>query len=141
MQPDTANFQLQPKRVIKSQVSKSYYVLAYVLKSNNLVGGLQVWSTPYVLKLDDNLNLIWSSKIQFNTVTNANSDAIIAYNNVFELNDPNIMLVGRFSFPFYGTVFHYCGFGFQLRVTQEPGLYIVQVQSGALRRTYRFIKA
>ncbi len=88
---------LQPKRIIRSRFSKSYYLLGYVINSTNLINGFTVNSSAYVLKLDDNLNLLWSSKIHFNTVTAANAGALIEYNDIIETNDRNIVLVGRYA--------------------------------------------
>jgi hypothetical protein len=88
---------LQPKVIIRSQFGKYYYLLAHVISSPNLINGRQVSSSAYVLKLDDNLNLVWSSKIHFATIDNTTSQALIEYNNLTETRDGNIVLVGRYA--------------------------------------------
>lgn len=96
-QPATENWQLQPKRIIKSIFSKSYYLLGYVFKSNNLIGTVQVTSTPIVMRLDDNLNPLWIARIHLSTLSSATSDALIEYNDIYELGNQNLALVGRFA--------------------------------------------
>lgn len=88
---------LQPKTIIRSVFSKSYYLLAHVIGSPNPINGLRVNSSAIVFKIDDNLNLIWSAKIHFNPVLVANSKALIEYNELMELDDKNIALVGRYA--------------------------------------------
>jgi hypothetical protein len=87
---------LQPKKIIRSFFTKSYYLLAHVENSPNLINGLAVSSSAYVLKLDDNLNLLWSSKIHFNPVTGANAQALIEYNDIMETSDRNVVITGRY---------------------------------------------
>jgi hypothetical protein len=88
---------LQPKKIIRSKFSKNYYLLAYVVNSTHLINNIAVTSSAFVLKLDDNLNLVWSSKIHFNPVTAANAGALIEYNDIIETNDKNIVIVGRYA--------------------------------------------
>lgn len=84
---------MHPKKIIRSEFSKSYYLLAHVYNSSNPINGVLVTSTPYVLKLDDNLNLIWSTKIQFSP---ADPVALIEYNDIVETKDKHVVLVGRY---------------------------------------------
>lgn len=88
---------LMPKKIIRSRFSKNYYLLAHVLNSPNLITGIAVASSAFVLKLDDNLNLVWSSKIHFNPVTTANAQALIEYNDIIETADKHVVIVGRFA--------------------------------------------
>lgn len=91
------NEYLEPKRIIKSIYGKFYYLLAHVVNSPNPINNVTVRSTAYVLKLDDNLNLIWSSKIHHSTINTSTAQAMIEYNDVFETSDQNIVLVGRYA--------------------------------------------
>jgi hypothetical protein len=88
---------LQPKKIIRSRFSKHYYLLAYVINSSHLINNIAVASSAFVLKLDDNLNLVWSSKIHFNPVTANNAGALIEYNDIIETANANVVIVGRFA--------------------------------------------
>jgi hypothetical protein len=88
---------LQPKKIIRSRFTKHYYLLAYVVNSSHLINNIAVTSSAFVLKLDDNLNLVWSSKIHFNPVTAANAGALIEYNDIIETANANVVIVGRFA--------------------------------------------
>ncbi len=88
---------LQPKKIIRSRFTKHYYLLAYVVNSSHLINNIAVTSSAFVIKLDDNLNLVWSSKIHFNPVTAANAGALIEYNDIIETANANIVIVGRFA--------------------------------------------
>jgi hypothetical protein len=88
---------LQPKKILRSRFSKHYYLLAYVVNSTRLINNIAVISSAFVLKIDDNLNLVWSSKIHFNPVTAANAQALIEYNDIIETNDRNVVIVGRYA--------------------------------------------
>lgn len=94
LQSGVPNAYMQPKKIIRSEYSKSYYLLAHVINSSNPIQGVTVFSTPYVLKLDDNLNLIWSTKIQFSP---ADPVALIEYNDIMETSDKQVLLVGRYQ--------------------------------------------
>ncbi|MBL7728685.1 MAG: T9SS type A sorting domain-containing protein [Dinghuibacter sp.] len=96
-QPAIENWQLQPKRIIKSIFSKSYYLLGYVFKSNNWIRNVPVTSTPVVIRLDDNLNPLWIARIHLTALSSATSDALIEYNDIYELGNQNLALVGRFA--------------------------------------------
>lgn len=90
---------LQPKTIIRSVFGKYYYLLAYVVNSSHPINGLIVNSSPIVFKLDDNLNLVWSAKIHFSPVSDANSGSLIEYNELMELDDKHLALVGRYAEP------------------------------------------
>jgi hypothetical protein len=88
---------LQPKKIIRSRFSKHYYLLAYVVNSSHLINNIAVTSSAFVLKLDDNLNLVWSSKIHFNPVNVNNATALIEYNDIIETANANVVIVGRYA--------------------------------------------
>jgi hypothetical protein len=88
---------LQPKKILRSRFTKHYYLLAHVVSSSTTISGFAVSSSAFVLKIDDNLNLVWSSKIHFATVTATNADDLIEYNDIAETKDSNIVIVGRYA--------------------------------------------
>lgn len=96
-QPGLPTEYLLPKKIIKAKLVKGYYLLAYVIKSPNLINGFPVHSTPLVIRLDDNLNPVWIYRIHFATLTTANSQALIEYNDIIEAGNSDIILAGRFS--------------------------------------------
>jgi hypothetical protein len=96
-QPNCVLRNLQPKKIIRSRFSKNYYLLAHVIGSSRLINNIPVSSSAFVLKLDDNLNIVWSSKIHFNAVTAANAVALLEYNDIIETRDTNLVIVGRFA--------------------------------------------
>jgi hypothetical protein len=96
-QPNAIFRNLQPKRIIRSRFTKHYYLLAYVVNSSRLINNIAVASSAFVLKLDDNLNLVWSSKIHLNPVTTNNAGALIEYNDIIETANGNVVIVGRFA--------------------------------------------
>lgn len=88
---------LQPKKIIRSRFTTHYYLLAHVINSSHLINGIAVASSAFVLKIDDNLNLVWSSKIHLNPVTTANSLALLEYNDIIETANGQLVIVGRFA--------------------------------------------
>lgn len=96
-QPNAFFRNLQPKRIIRSRFTKHYYLLAHVVNSSRLINNIAVASSAFVLKLDDNLNLVWSSKIHFNPVTVNNAGALIEYNDIIETANGNLVIVGRYA--------------------------------------------
>jgi hypothetical protein len=97
LQPNLSFRSLQPKAIIKSQFGKFYYLLAHVVGSSKRINNQAVNSSAFVLKLDDNLNLVWSSKIHFSTVDANNAQSLIEYNDILETSDRNVVLVGRYG--------------------------------------------
>jgi hypothetical protein len=88
---------LQPKKIIRSRFTKHYYLLAYVINSSHPINNIAVASSAFVLKLDDNLNLVWSSKIHFNPVTANNAGALIEYNDIIEARNGEVIIAGRYA--------------------------------------------
>lgn len=97
LQPGSPTEYLLPKKIIKAKLVKGYYLLGYVIKSSKLINGIPVYSTPVVIRLDDNLNLLWIYRIHFATLTTANSQALIEYNDIIEASNGDLVLAGRFS--------------------------------------------
>jgi Secretion system C-terminal sorting domain len=88
---------LQPKKIIRSRFTKHYYLLAHVINSSHPINNILVASSAFVLKLDDNLNLVWSSKIHLNPVTVNNAPALLEFNDIIETRDSNLVITGRFA--------------------------------------------
>ncbi len=88
---------LQPKKIIRSRFTKHYYLLAHVINSSRLINNIAVASSAFVLKLDDNLNLVWSAKIHLNPVTTNNAQALLEYNDIIETRDSSLVITGRFA--------------------------------------------
>ena len=97
LQPGAATEYLLPKKIIKAKLVKGYYLLGYVIKSSKLINGIPVYSTPLVIRLDENLNPIWINRIHFATLTTANAQALIEYNDIIEASNGDLVLAGRFS--------------------------------------------
>jgi hypothetical protein len=96
-QPGLPTEFLLPKKIIKAKRVKGYYMLAYVIKSPHLISGIPVYSTPLIIRLDDNLNPVWIYKIHYTSVSTANAQTVIEYNDVIESSNSDIILAGRFS--------------------------------------------
>jgi hypothetical protein len=75
---------LLPKKILRSRFTKHYYLLAHVINSSHLINNIAVASSAFVLKIDDNLNLVWSSKIHLNPVTANNAPALLEFNDIIE---------------------------------------------------------
>jgi hypothetical protein len=93
---------LFPKKIIKAESFDGYYLLGYVTRSFNLINGLQVYSTPVVIKVDANLNPVWVRKIHYAAVSPNNQNALIEYNDIIEARNGEVILAGRFSPYFSG---------------------------------------
>jgi hypothetical protein len=91
----TAN--LHPKKIIKAQHAKGYYLLAYVFASNNPIGGYYTFSTPLIIRLDEHLNPVWVNRIHYATIDLSKSQSLIEYNDIIEASNGDIILAGRFS--------------------------------------------
>ncbi|NSL85943.1 T9SS type A sorting domain-containing protein [Chitinophaga sp. Mgbs1] len=88
---------LLPKKIIRMRKGNGYYLLGYVIKSPNPVGGVGVYSTPVVLRLDKLLNPVWVEKLHFAAVS-VNTEALIEYNDIIESElTGEIILAGRYS--------------------------------------------
>ncbi|KAA2238440.1 T9SS type A sorting domain-containing protein [Chitinophaga agrisoli] len=97
MQPQSPTETIQPKKIIKAQRVKGYYLLGYVIRSFNTINGFQVYSTPLVIRLDDNLRPVWIFKIHYSTITSANAQSLIEYNDIIEASNGDLVLAGRYS--------------------------------------------
>lgn len=86
-----------PKKIIKSKFAHVYYLLAYTTNSKKTTGGFNVYSSPVVYKIDGNLNIIWSSKLNLSAITPNNLNTVIEYNDMIETSDRNIVLVGKYA--------------------------------------------
>lgn len=97
LQPGVPSEYLLPKKIIKAKLAKGYYLLGYVIKSPNLINGFPVHSTPLIIRLDDRLNPVWIYKIHFASITTANAQSVIEYNDIIEASNADIVVAGRFS--------------------------------------------
>jgi hypothetical protein len=88
---------LRPKKIIKAQRTKGYYLLGYVYSSTNLINGWPVFSTPLVIRLDEHLNPVWVNRIHYATITAASAQSLIEYNDIIEAGNGDVILAGRFS--------------------------------------------
>lgn len=93
---------LIPKKIIKSQHFKGYYLLGYVIKSNNPVDTFNVYSTPVVIQLDDNLTPVWTIKLHHAALSPNNINTLIEYNDIVEAKNGEIILAGRYSAYYTG---------------------------------------
>ncbi|HEY8918501.1 MAG TPA: T9SS type A sorting domain-containing protein [Chitinophaga sp.] len=96
-QPQLPTESILPKKIIRSKQVKGYYLLAYVIKSIKTINGFQVYSTPLVIRLDPNLNPLWVAKLHYSTITTANAQAIIEYNDIIESVNSDVVLAGRYG--------------------------------------------
>ncbi|SEL77438.1 Por secretion system C-terminal sorting domain-containing protein [Chitinophaga rupis] len=96
-QPQVPTESILPKKIIRARLAKGYYLLAYVIKSIKTINGIQVYSTPLVIRLDPNLNPVWVAKLHYSTVTTANAQAIIEYNDIIESVNSDVVLAGRYA--------------------------------------------
>ncbi|WP_160714859.1 T9SS type A sorting domain-containing protein [Chitinophaga solisilvae] len=88
---------LLPKKIIRIKNGIGYYLLGYVIQSPNPTGGINVYSTPVVIRLNPSLSPFWIQKLHFATVTTANANTLIEYNDIIEAANGEIILAGRFS--------------------------------------------
>ena len=87
-----------PKKIIKSRFERAYYLLSYVTNSSHTIGGLKVYSSPVVYKINAaTLGLVWARKINLAFLTPNNLNTEIEYNDIIETRDQNIVLVGKYG--------------------------------------------
>ncbi len=97
MQPQSPTEAIQPKKIIKAQRVTGYYLLGYVIRSFNTINGFQVYSTPLVIRLDENLRPVWIYKIHYTTINSSNAQSLIEYNDIIEASNGDLVLAGRYS--------------------------------------------
>ncbi|UPK72867.1 T9SS type A sorting domain-containing protein [Chitinophaga filiformis] len=88
---------LLPKKIIRMKSGKGYYLLGYVIQSPNLINGIPVYSTPILIRLDQQLNPVWVQKLHFSAVSTANANTLIEYNDLIEAVNGDVIIAGRYS--------------------------------------------
>lgn len=88
---------LLPKKIFRMKSGKGYYLLGHVIQSINLINGFPVYSTPVLIRLDQQLNPIWVQKLHFSAISTANANALIEYNDLIEAINGDVIIAGRYS--------------------------------------------
>lgn len=96
-QPGKGLPSLLPKKIFRMKNGQGYYLLGYVIQSTNLVNGIPVYSTPVVVRLNPVLNPVWVQKLHFSSVSTANANALIEYNDLIEAVNGDVIIAGRYS--------------------------------------------
>ncbi|GAA0562499.1 T9SS type A sorting domain-containing protein [Chitinophaga japonensis] len=97
LQPGSPTEYLLPKKIIKAKLVKGYYLLGYIIRSSNQINGQTVHSTPLVVRMDENLNLVWAYRVHFASLNGTTAQALIEYNDIIEVSNSDLVLAGRFS--------------------------------------------
>ncbi|MCF6404096.1 T9SS type A sorting domain-containing protein [Chitinophaga filiformis] len=88
---------LLPKKILRMKSGKGYYLLGYVIQSTNLINGIPVYSTPVLIRLDQQLNPVWVQKLHFSAVSTVNANTLIEYNDLIEAVNGDVIIAGRYS--------------------------------------------
>jgi hypothetical protein len=89
--------QLFPKKIIRAEGGKGYYMLGYVTGSPNPINTSLVYSTPIVIKVDEKLDPVWVRRIHHSIISPNTVNALIEYNDITEAKNGEVILAGRYS--------------------------------------------